>query len=333
MSANEIILGLLEAAKLSTIEGKYKGLAPGTDGRIRTVLSPSGTETGRLSSSTTFLEPSTNLQNQPKKTAKLNPLYDTRAVLIADEGRILLEADYSSAERRLLAYLANERSAIRMIEEGVNAYKWFCGQLYEIEDWKNIDKHKDLSIYHVGKTCILALDRGVGWKKLQMTINGDVELTGATITAKKAKAACELFHQNFPGYRRYFKEVESEIRDRGFLVNCCGRRRDFMGRRGNQAAWDSLVREGVSFLAQAVGDIINDRICRIYRKYDPEQLHLLLQIHDAILFDSSRENAAKACRLVKSEMERPIQVGKHSIVIPAEFSKGQRWSEMVGIEV
>jgi DNA polymerase I-like protein with 3'-5' exonuclease and polymerase domains len=97
-TAREILTLLLDAQKAGTVRSTFKRLAPGEDGRIRTVLSPGGTETGRLSAGTSFLEKSTNLQNLPKKVAKLDPLYNVRAIIVADPGRIFWAADYSSAE-------------------------------------------------------------------------------------------------------------------------------------------------------------------------------------------------------------------------------------------
>ncbi len=91
--ARQIILDLLKASKTQSMVEIYERVAPGADGRIRTSLSPVATITGRFGSSATFLETSTNLQNIPKKIAKLNPLYDVRTVMVPDPGYILLEGD------------------------------------------------------------------------------------------------------------------------------------------------------------------------------------------------------------------------------------------------
>src|SRR5687767_8908124 len=71
--AQRIITLALQATKTGTMRGIYERIAPAADGRIRSVLSPVGTETGRFSHSESFLEESTNLGNMPKKTAMLDP--------------------------------------------------------------------------------------------------------------------------------------------------------------------------------------------------------------------------------------------------------------------
>ena len=327
-TAREVLTLLLDAQKAGTVRSTFKRLAPGEDGRIRTVLSPGGTETGRLSSGTSFLDKSTNLQNLAKKVAKLDPLYIVRAIIVSDPGRILWAADYSAAERVLLAYIARERRVIKQIEAGINTYKWFAGHLFDMPDWESLPK--DDPRYHASKTISLAADRGVGWKTLMTNTNKDTDLTGLSFTAKEAKRGINLFHSLYPGYRRYFAEVEDELRQTSELVNICGRKRIFFARRRSRSDWESLVKEGVSFQAQAIGDIINARLRQIHEKYDPDPLRLLLQIHDEILGDCAKDKFTymKVARIVKKVMEQPIDIFGKEVVIPAEVSVGYNWAEM-----
>ena len=324
----EILMLMLATTKYRTMRSQYQRIRPSPkDGRIRTILSPAGTETGRFGSKGGFLEESTNLQNLPKKTAVADPLYNVRSCIQSDKGRLLCEVDYSSAERRLLAYLARESVAISQIEEGTNSYKWFGGQLFGLTDWESMSKKDPL--YHIAKTAVLGLDRGVSWNRLMEAVNKDADITGASITAKEAKRAVNLFHEIYPGYRKYFSKIEEEILRTGALTNICGRRRDFFGRKG-KAGIASVVREGVSFMAQAIGDVINAAMIRVYEQADPDLLRLLLQVHDALLFDFAPEDMDEAIKLVVSEMEKPIKLpGGREIVIPAEASWTKtNWAEM-----
>ena len=323
----KIIELILKAQKLQGMRSHYNRIAPGEDGRIRTVLSV-GTDTGRFVSKATFLEASTNLQNLPKKSAVADPLFEVRTCIVPERGRVLCEADFSSAERRLLAYLANEKVAIEQIEKEINSYKWFAAKIFGISDWRSIDKANP--IYHIGKMCVLALDRGVAWRKLKEQINKDADITGASVTAAQSKKAEALFHGVFKGYRRYHKEVRNEIARKGYLINVVGRRRDFFGRRGDQTQLEAVGREGVSFLAQAIGDIINEVLERLYRQHDPSELRLLLQIHDSIIFDAPKATYKRACKLVKEEMEKPITLPTgQKIIIPAEVqATNTNWGEM-----
>jgi len=329
----EILMLMLATTKYRTMRSQYQRIRPSPkDGRIRTILSPAGTETGRFGSKGGLLEESTNLQNLPKKTAVADPIFNVRECILANEGskanqRMLCEVDFSSAERRLLAYLANESVSIKQIEEGINSYKWFSGQLFGRDDWEAISKKDPL--YHIAKTAVLGLDRGVSWNRLMEAVNKDADITGASITAKEAKRAVGLFHEIYPGYRKYFSKIEEEILRSGALTNIYGRRRDFFGRKGKTGI-ASVVREGVSFMAQAIGDVINAAMIRVYEKADPDLLHLLLQVHDALLFDCLPEDMDKAIKLVVGEMEKPIKLpAGREIVIPAEASFTRtNWAEM-----
>jgi len=332
----DILRLLLTTAKFNNMRTQFERIRPSPkDGRIRTVLAPM-TETGRFTSRESFLEESTNLQNLPKKTAVADPRFDVRACILADgrsktSPRVLCEVDFASAERRLLAYLANESLSIRQLETGINSYKWFGGQLFGIDDWENMDKKSP--IYHISKTVVLAKDRGVSWKRLQESVNKDADITGASITAKQAKDADRLFDDVYPGYRKYFEKIEAEILRTGCLTNICGRRRDFFGRKG-KAGLAAVTREGVSFMAQAIGDVINAAMVRIYRQADPKLLRLLLQVHDALLFDCAPEDMDEAFKLVIGEMEKPIKLpAGREIVIPAEASWTKtNWAEMLDYE-
>ena len=323
----EILGLLLTTAKFNNMRTQFERIRPSPkDSRIRTVLAPM-TETGRFTSKESFLEESTNLQNLPKKTAVANPRFDVRRCILADRSRMLCEVDYSSAERRLLAYLASETVAISQIEDGLNSYKWFGGQLFGIGDWESMDKKSP--IYHISKTVVLAKDRGVSWKRLQESVNKDADITGASITAKQAKEADGLFDEIYPGYKKYFTEIEAEILSTGCLTNICGRRRDFFGRKGKSGI-AAVTREGVSFMAQAIGDVINAAMVRIFRSSDPDILRLLLQVHDSLLFDCLPEDMDRAIKLVVGEMEKPIRLpGGREIVIPAEASfTSTNWANM-----
>lgn len=336
--ARRLIELFLESAKLGTMRSVYERIEPDDENVIRTVLSPAATETGRFGSSASFLDPSTNLQNLPSKTANADPLFEVRGVITPRSGKLFWEADLSSAERRLLAYLAGERRAIELTEEGdamgesSYIYKWFGAKLFDM-DWEEINKKENYPLYHISKMSVLALDRGVGWKTLKDSINVDADITGASITAAKSKEAVSLFHRLFPGYRRFFDVVGETLRNRGHLVNCMGRKRIFFGRRSN---WDSIVREGVSFLAQAVGDILNARLRRVWDEMDPQDVELLLQVHDSIGGETDLEGWRPRMRRIKSVLEEPIDLTQNvpapsvaEIVIPAEIAVSTRsWGDV-----
>lgn len=337
----DLINHFLTLNRISKIRGHYEAVKPAEDGRIRTNLAIGGTYTGRFSSSEYFLEPSTNLQNLPKQQAKHDPLFQIREVLGPTPGRMLGSTDFSSAERRLLAYLADESRAIEWTEKGDEElgdssypYKKFGEHFFEdIGEWREISGAR----YAVCKMIVLALDRGVGWKTLKDQVNKDADLTGAAISASQAKDAVNLFHDLFPGYKRYFRRIRTQIEDEGYVTNCMGRKLILFDRLDSSSQVDSVVRSAVSFQAQAVGDIINARLRKMYE----EGLDLVLQVHDEVLFECDPTEWKQVARLVKDIMEEPVDLGRtvpssshDTLVIPADVEMSMdSWAETEEVSV
>jgi len=327
-----VIRWLIEARRITTMKGIYKGLAPAEDGRIRTVMNPTGTETGRFSHGTSFLEPSRNLGNMPKKTAGLHPLFNVRAVMVpSNVSALLMEADYSQAEARDAAWRAGDPLAIQQYEEGVDRYRFFAGHFYGLE-LEEVSKTQR----HVGKTGVLALQYGVEWKTFMEHVNEDEELTGASITAARAKEAVGLFHELYPHYRPWHQKVWQEAkRNGGWLRNVYGRRRDFFGRRSTPRDEAAVLREMVAFLPQSdIADHLNSRAAIVHQQLDPEQFLFLLQIHDAILGEVNVARYMQVGRRVKAILEEPITLGGKDLLIPVEVSVSRKsWAEMKELEL
>jgi len=315
---------LLWISRCAKLRGDYRSIAPGEDGRIRTVLSPSGTETGRLSHGSTFLEPSRNLANMAHKRAGLDPLFRIRNCFIPSPGMALIEADLSQVEGRFAAYMADEPTAISEYEEGIDRYRKFASRLYSV-DYEEVPSEQR----HVGKTAVLSLQYGTGWKTFLDMVNGDEELTGVEITAAVAKRAVGLFHEIYPFYRRWYEAVVREAeRNGGWLRTPMGRRRDFFGRTDSQGARDALRREMVAFLGQSTAvDLFNTGLLRVRKRV--RGLRLLLQIHDAILGEVREERVGEVAKQLVEALTIPVRVGEYEVTIPVEVKTStENWGEM-----
>jgi DNA polymerase I-like protein with 3'-5' exonuclease and polymerase domains len=324
--AIKVVELLVETQRIKTHRGINKRIAPGDDGCIRTVMNPTGTETGRLSHGSTFMEKSTNLANLPKKTAGLDPLFNARSVMVPRPGQLLGEIDYSQAEARLAAYEARDPLAIKQYQQGVDRYAFFAKHFYGYEISKKSPERQ------VGKAAILSLQYGVQWKTWMEAVNGDEDLTGASVTAAEAKRAVALFHQLYPRFQAWHEEVwRRSKRNGGFLINRFGRRRDFFGRRGTPSADAAVMREMVAFIPQSTSvDLLNRRMVQLYQQMDPLELRILLQIHDAVLFEMDEvDDPMPTLQKAKDIMEHPVEINGHTVLLPAEVSiSAASWAEM-----
>lgn len=319
--AKDAIERLLKLAKLQSMKEIYQRIAPGPDGRIRTNLSAVATITGRLSSSNTFLEVSTNLQNIPKKTAALDPLYDVRQVLVPDPRHVLIESDLSQAEARATSAFANDEATLAIFDSGQDIHRITASKIFNCTPEAVTKQQRQL-----GKMARHALNYGMGWKRFLEAVNSDADLTGISISAREAKAIVEAYHRENPALTRWWRSVEDEVYRRGYLVNPFGRKLILIDQSDTNSA--------IAFLPQStVADHVNMRLNVIYRTLDPEPLQVLLQIHDAVLAQTRVLGWKAAAKKLQAAMVAPIRIGSLDLIIPADVSASAvSWGDMVGVE-
>lgn len=322
----EILRTMLRTNKDDTFRGTYARIAPSSDGVIRTVHSPAGTETGRLNSSATFLEESTNLQNLSIKFGKLDELYRVKDCIIPPPGRMLGEIDQSQAEARVAAYMAEDPLAIEQYETGVDRYKFLAAAAFY--DDPSAFERVTKSQRDAGKMGLLAYQYDVSWKTWMEQTNHMADLTGIVVDAKTSKRIEATFHSLWPNYKRWHQKLLDEVLTKGYLRNPFGRRRDFFARADNASSLDRLKKEAVAFMPQStIADAMNGGIAALHAKYDPHLLWVHCQIHDALLFSCRPQDAKKAVRAVCKEIATTLDIGGRQCVIPVEVKMtSSRWS-------
>lgn len=330
--AQELISALLRNAKDSTFRATFERLSPGDDGCIRSVFSPCGTETGRMSSSESFLDPSTNLQNLSVKWAKLDALYNVKDAIIAPRGRALIEADLSQAEARVAAWMADDGLAMQQYLGDVDRY-WFLAQAAFGMDGVPRDK-KDPSHdakRSAAKMGLLAFQYGVGWRTYMEQTNSLADLTGVTVSAKVAQRIEDTFHALWPGYRVWHQDTLRKVLTQGFLTNPFGRKRLFFGRADTASHQDRLMKQAVAFLPQStIADHMNARIRAIYDALDEPGERLVwihAQIHDALIASAPFPSRMVAARKIKTLLESPLEINGSLCPIPADVKvSGSSWA-------
>ena len=305
--------GLFEARlmqdyrRLRKLKGTYLDIVFDSDDRMRSSYNPRGTKFGRLSSSKTVFGTGMNMQNLPEAFL---------GFLVADDGMIFIELDLRQAEWVVVAYDSGDASMIKAVESGIDVHAYTASQMFGIpidaiqfedkilghtSDPEEIEKkrkyivelapYKDcwvprtMSIRQCGKKS----NHGLNYDERKKTF----ALTNE-ITEKEAKVVVDLYHRSYPGIRRWYERIQSQLGTDRTLVNCFGRKCRFLDR------WnDDLFKAAYSFIPQStVGEIVNRGMVDIYNAEDEslDAWEILRQVHDSIDFQAPDTEPSKMAK-------------------------------------
>ena len=291
--------------------------------------------TTRFSHGSTWLfDPgSYNLATLPKKSAMEDELFRVRDVIVPHPGRVLGAADYSQAEARWCAWMAQDPVRMDIYAKGIDHYKYFVALLKWDDEsrWEEVTKAERNAI---GKVGVLSGQYQVGWKTLMEGVNDDYDLHGIAIDAKTAKKMHAIWPEGFPRTVEWWREIEYQALEVGYTLNPLGRKRIYFSRKDREADRRAIVREAIADGPQSANAMaLNLATRRIYERADPGVLRLLQNVHDEVLFDALPEDFEEAARIVREEMERPFVVEGRELVIPSEVNRTEtNWSEMREVE-
>lgn len=287
------------------------------DGRIRTSYNIAGTDTGRLSSYTSAFGSGTNLQNI---TGSLRQIY------IADKGKKLCYIDLEQAESRAVGAIVwnlfEDGGYLDACESG-DLHTLVCRLCWQQLPWSDDAKankaiakrifYREFSYRDAAKR----LGHGTNYfgKPPNMARQTHIELALVSEFQNKYFSA-------FPGIRNWHGWVRAKLLRDGFITTLMGRRRWFFGRR-----WDEeTLRGAIAYEPQsAVADILNRGMLRVWQTHS--EIDLLLQVHDAIVFqyDAERENEIVPKVMKTLSVEVPLLHGR-SLIIPTEAFVGWNWA-------
>lgn len=308
---------LLKIRGINKLLGTYINMELDSDGRIRCAYnicgsgddreysSGKGTETGRLSSSKTLRGTGTNLQNIPNEGK-------VRDIFVADEGKILVNADLSQAEARVVAYMAQEYRLIETFEAGGDVHRRNAANIFNKPESEVTPDER-----YIGKRITHAVNYGMGPRTYAIN---------AGIPVKEAERLINQYFATYPRIRVWHMETKSQLQKSRVLVNPLGRRRMFYNR------WnDSLFREAIAFLPQStVADILNiglidldDTVVR--HRMD---VNILLQVHDSLLVQCRKEELNACLVVLYSCLTRPVEVKGKMMTIPVDFKYGPSWGNL-----
>lgn len=301
------------------------------DGRMRTIYTIAGTETGR--SNTKILKP-------PVRPEKIGIPFQTltkhgdvgteaREFLIADPGYVIVESDMSQAEARIVALLGNDKVMAKLFADKADIHKITASWLFGMK----IDEITD-ELRFIGKTARHAGNYDMGKKRLAELVNTDAKKYGINITISEWKADLILkkFHDYSPNIRKVFhQEVQDALQHNNrVLVNPFGRYRQFYDRWGRE-----LWKEAYAQLPQStVPDQLRLAGRRAKARFRSEGIdaRFVVEAHDALVGLVKEEHVERYTKIMHEEIEVPIDFSRCTLKrgllsIPAESKFGYSYKE------
>lgn len=319
--AQSIVEPIITAKRDRTVCSFYERVAPGSDGRIRTVLSSTGTATSRLASSESGVdEASTNLQNQPKKVARMDLLYQVRDILCPAPGMVLAAGDYSGAEALLVAAYSRDWEFVEELLAGVDVHEKHAMIYFNVDDPNDLPPiGRDLA-----KTIhYLTLYKGTVRTAAQK-LNQNADMFGRTFKEKEVGEIRSMFLQLHP-LERWWTEVQDELSDNGgWLRNAFGFRRKFY-----DPDPEYRLKDALSFLPQStVASLINRSMKAVARHVDrPGEVELIHQNHDELVLQSLPECLDWMIEKVTGIMEQKFSIHGYEMYVPVGWKTGSNWGK------
>lgn len=311
--AHELPRLVLDWRAMQKLKGTYVDALPTLvnpeTGRVHTSFNQAVAATGRLSSS----DP--NLQNIPVRTELGREI---RQAFVAEPGFVLISADYSQIELRVLADLAKDEALIDAFKRGEDIHERTALAIFGPNSGRDRNDMRSTA-----KMVNYALLYG----KTAFTLARDIR-----VSQQAAQAFIDAYFAGFPGVRRYIDHTLHEAREAGVVKTMFGRRRpvpDLTSRNGQvrQAAERVAVNMPIQGTA---ADILKIAMLRVHQALAarPEspagrRTRMILTVHDELLFEAPEEEATEVVALVKQVMEGAVQL---SVPLTVDVGVGLSWS-------
>ena len=302
---------LLAFRGLSKLRSTYVDTLPQlinpATGRVHTSFNQTVTATGRLSSS----DP--NLQNIPIKTEEGRKI--RKAFIPSAQDRVLLSADYSQIELRVLAHLSGDAHLIRAFKDGLDIHTFTASLVLGMKEADITEEMRGMA-----KTVNFGIIYGMSPYGLSQSLG---------IAVDKAKEFIDAYFERYPGIKTYLDGLIAEARERGFVTTILGRRRYIPeitspDMRLRQFAERTALNTPIQGSA---ADIIKVAMITIHEKLEKGRYasQMIMQVHDELVFDVAKEEEQAMQELVRQGMEDVITL---KVPVEAHMEIGENWLDM-----
>jgi len=300
---------VLQYRELTKLKSTYADVLPRLihplSGRLHTRFNQTGTATGRLSSS------NPNLQNIPVRTELGREI---RAAFIASPGNLLLSADYSQIELRILAHLSKDPILTEAFRRGEDIHSRTAQEVFDVAPFAQTREHR-----RVAKVINFGVIYGLSAFGLAQQLD---------IDTKEAAKFIAAYFERYSGVKEYLDRQISETRKLGHTKTLFGRIREIPEINSPQPNLRNFAeRTAMNTPMQgAAADLIKLAMIELHKRLeDGFQSHMILQVHDELLFEGPEKEIPRLEKLVKEVME-----GVHELSVPiiAETKVGPNWRDM-----
>jgi DNA polymerase I-like protein with 3'-5' exonuclease and polymerase domains/uracil-DNA glycosylase len=293
------------------------------DGQYRTALSMHVTETGRLASRSSHFGGGDNLQNVNKN---LRPIFRARP------GYMLIEADLSAAEARMVAWYAGDPGLKEAFIKGLDVHTHRSAMIHEV-NYEDLlirvqnEEPEAKRMRQCGKVCVHAVGYDIGVRTLRKTLI----IHGVQMRELEVKHLRRRIHARFPGILYYQQGVQQKLNKTRTLTTARGRRRYFFSKLD-----PNTYKRGYAYLPQAtVGEVVNDGIVSLLKneEFIYFKAAILLQVHDSLLIEVPEEFAIPCLHLVKDALETPTLITPFHgladvLTVPVDLKLGTNWGAL-----
>ena len=279
--------------------------AQAADGRVHSTFIQTEARTGRISST----EP--NLQNIPIRTELGSRLRD---FFVAGEGQLLVDADYSQIELRILAHITGDEAMQQAFLHGADIHRSTAAKIYHIPESEVTPQLRSAS---------KAINFGIMYGKGAYSLSKDLD-----VPVKEADAFLKTYLAAFPKVNGYMQDCIAHAKEKGYVETLFGRRRALP----ELASSNFQVRASGERMARntpiqgTAADIIKLAMVHVWQRLRDEKLEarLLLQVHDELIVEAPESEVEEVKRVLREEMEQVVQ---YSVPLTTDVGTGKTWLE------
>ncbi|WP_316798983.1 DNA polymerase I [Pedobacter frigidisoli] len=309
-SKSDIVQDILDFRQLQKLKSTYVDALPlmvnEKTGRVHTSYNQAVAATGRLSSN------NPNLQNIPIRTERGREV--RKAFIARDDNHILLSADYSQIELRIIAEISKEENMLDAFNKGIDIHTATAAKVYGV------------SIEEVDSTQrrnAKAVNFGIIYGQSAFGLSQNLG-----IPRKEAAEIIDQYFTQYPGIKRYMSDTMNFARENGFVETIMGRRRYLRDiNSANQTVRGFAERNAINAPIQgSAADMIKIAMINIHREMKAQKLQskMTMQVHDELVFDVVKSEKEMMKAIIQDKMANAIKL---TVPIVVEIGEGENWLE------
>ena len=307
---HELPREILEFRQLSKLKSTYVDALPrlinARTGRLHTSYNQTVTATGRLSSS----DP--NLQNIPIRTEIGRKI--RKAFIPVDDNHILIDADYSQIELRIMAHLSKDETLIQAFRDGADIHRSTAALVFDVEPEQVTDDMRRRA-----KEVNFGIMYGMGAYGLASRLD---------IPQEEAEMFIHNYFVNYPGIQQFMQQCIQQAQKHGFVKTLLNRRRYLPDiHSDNRRVREFAERNAINTPIQGTAaDLIKVAMIRISDRFKKEKLQskMIMQVHDELVFEAPSDETDRVKAIICEEMEKAIEL---DVPIKVDVGVGANWLE------